>query len=203
MSDYRAPNKGYIKVKRKYKKSKNLSIILILMLIATISGVILFNYKRKPSKNETSSESNYKTGNHYADNTTSVSEQILSDFEKYESNGIDVEPSIETCLDGMSYWVVFHEGFRNGRLEMSTFNANDNYIVIWNTNLRCINQLGDCNQYCFDNGDWRQIGTYNILTDKALDIVACNVDIYDENNLLIFEKSRQPFEDIDFSQYIN
>lgn len=178
--DYRSSNNGYIKFKRKNKKSKIPSVILIFSFIVTISGIILFNYKKQNSISQTNSETDYNAGNHYVDNTTSVSKQKLDDCEEYESNSTHIEPSLETGLDGMPYWVVFHEGFRNGRLEMSTFNASDNYIVIWNTNSRCIVQLGECNQYCFDNGDWRQIGTYDILTDKALDIVASNVDIYDE-----------------------
>lgn len=203
MSDYGNPNKGYIKIKRKNKKSKIPSAILIVSTIVAISGIILFRYMRQNSTKQTYSKTDYHTGDFHADNATSVPKQILDDNEEYELNTIHIEPLIENGLDDMPYWVVFHEGYRNGRLEMSTFNASDNYKVIWNTNLRCIEQLGECNQYCFDNGDWRQIGTYNILTDKVLNIVASNVDIYDESDTLVFEKSTQSLGDIDFSEYIN
>ena len=49
----------------------------------------------------------------------------------------------------------------------------------------------------FENGVWKKIGTYGILTDMALDIVASNVDIYDENGVLIHKKVAQSFSEIE------
>lgn len=35
----------------------------------------------------------------------------------------------------------------------------------------------------------KKIGTYDILTDYAIDIVASNVDIYDESGKILFKKN--------------
>lgn len=104
--------------------------------------------------------------------------------------------------DGMPYWVAFYEGYRSGRLEMSTFDATDGYKVTWNRNLKVANQSGKCNQYYYNGTEWIKIGTYGILTDYAMDIVASNVDIYDSSGNLIFEKTSSPFDSIDFSNYM-
>lgn len=101
-----------------------------------------------------------------------------------------------------NYWVVFYEGFRNKRLEMSTFDSIGETYIVWNTSLKAMNQDGKCNQYYFDdNNEWKKIGTYSILTDYAVDIVASNVDIYNSNHELIYGKS--DYNNYDFAEYRN
>ncbi len=103
------------------------------------------------------------------------------------------------AVDGKQYWVIFHEGYRDGRLEMSTFDAKPGFKVIWDTSLVCNEQTGTCNQYYSDNGKWEFIDTYGILTDHALDIVSCNFDIYvyDENGNLVLYSNKQVNDDDD------
>lgn len=82
------------------------------------------------------------------------------------------------------YWVVFYEGYRDNRIEMSSFDALENYTVNWNKNLICEKQVGQCTQYKFDDeqNKFVKTGTYKILTDFATDIIGGNCDIYDEKN---------------------
>lgn len=93
------------------------------------------------------------------------------------------------------YWVIFTEGYRNDRVEMSTIDSTvplkDLYIV-WDTSLRINNssKSGKCKQYYLDEkGEWVYIGEYGRLTDKATNIIASNLDIYDAHGNLIVKKS--------------
>ena len=90
------------------------------------------------------------------------------------------------------YWVVFREGFRNGQLEMSSFDASGEPYVKWDgrtrrSNLVCGNQEARCNQFQFNGKEFVKRGTYGVLTDYAQDIIASNVNIYDSNGNLVFE----------------
>lgn len=87
------------------------------------------------------------------------------------------------------YWVIFHEGYRNGRLEMSSFDSNGDFKVVWNRNLVCDNLLNKCTQYYYDEAEkaFKVIGTYRRLTDYAIDIVGSNVDIYSKEGDLLFK----------------
>lgn len=93
----------------------------------------------------------------------------------------------------------------NGRLEMSTFDAEQNedgnVKLIWNASIECPTIKGECNQYYFENGKWIFMGTYEVPTDYAVDIVCTNVDVDDsiENNILKVNDTL--FSQYDFSQY--
>lgn len=86
------------------------------------------------------------------------------------------------------YFVVFYEGFRNGRLEMSSFDASGDFRVIWNTGIDPSYYDGEICQYYFNSENvFEQIGTYGRITDYAEDIVASNVDIFDNNGNIVFK----------------
>lgn len=84
------------------------------------------------------------------------------------------------------YWVVFREGYRDSRVEMSSFDVNGDFVVTWNKNLVCNNQNGECNQFYYNNSTFEKIGTYGILTDYATEIIASNFNIYDKDGNIVF-----------------
>lgn len=95
---------------------------------------------------------------------------------------------------GQKYWVIFREGFRNDRIEMSTCNITGNAedaCIEWDEGLflKNGNANGEYNQYCLDENNWKQIGTYNIFTDYATSVIASNMDIYNAAGDLVLEKT--------------
>lgn len=128
-------------------------------------------------------------------------EKWRSIYEKLNANEgkTDLESmgdELGNSADSNSYYVIFYEGYRKGRLEMSTFEADEQCKIIWNKNLVCSSQIGKCNQYYYSNGNWISIGTYRILTDWALDIVTSNVDIYNSAGTLLKEKNNDNIQNI-------
>lgn len=97
------------------------------------------------------------------------------------------EPKYPTS---QKYWVIFKEGFRNDRIEMSTFDTElqeGSFHIIWDGNLLLNNDDGmsRCEQFSIVNNQWNKDREYGILTDWATEIIASNVDIYDgEGNLI-------------------
>ena len=89
------------------------------------------------------------------------------------------------------YWVIFREGYRNSRLEMSSFDAEGDFEVVWNGNLTVTSQKDKVTQYYYDSSKFEQIGTYGILSDNAEEIIASNVDIYDNDNNIVFNATYQ------------
>lgn len=100
------------------------------------------------------------------------------------------------------YWVIFTEGSRDDRVEVSTVNSpvnRERLCIIWDRELKLNDDNGQsvCNQYYLNNGEWETIGTYHLLSGYASNIIASNLDIYDNNGNLIFEKCA--YSDIDWS----
>lgn len=129
-----------------------------------------------------------------------ISQTFTMTSESAESGNDDISDfSLENvpCYpeDGQKYWVIFKEGFRNNRVELSTCNLSGTGIntrIIWNKNLIVDGSKidGKCNQYYYNaNGNWEKIGTYGILTDWATEVIASNLDIYDKNGKLILRAS--------------
>lgn len=86
------------------------------------------------------------------------------------------------------YFVIFYEGFRNGRLEMSSFDASGDFRVIWNEGIDPSYYDGEICQYYFNSENiFEQIGTYSRITDCAENIVASNVDIFDNSGNIVFK----------------
>lgn len=111
-----------------------------------------------------------------------------------------VEPDLASTLpkyptNGQTYWIVFKEGFRNSRIELSTCNISigeEKAYIEWNKSLilRGASATGSYNQYKLsEKGSWEQIGTYGRLSDWATSVIASNLDIYDSHGTLILAKS--------------
>ena len=109
------------------------------------------------------------------------------------NNNIENLASRVANENGKKYWIVFHEGYRDGRLEMTSFNAESRFKVVWNKNLVCDRQTGQCAQFAFDTNKsaFVKIGDYNIITDYAIDVVYSNVDIYDTNGNIVFKATHK------------
>lgn len=92
------------------------------------------------------------------------------------------------------YWVIFTEGFRGDRVEASSVDSSlpaSSLHIIWDSALYLNNTSGSdgYDQYCLDDDDeWTQIGTYVRLTDRATNVIASNLDIYDSRGNLILSK---------------
>ncbi len=91
-------------------------------------------------------------------------------------------------------WVIFKEGYRNERIEMSICEFSDldnpNAYIIWDRGLTIQNATMErgCSQYYFDsNGMWEYIGSYGVLSDWATEVIASNLDIYDADGNLILK----------------
>lgn len=95
---------------------------------------------------------------------------------------------------GQKYWVIFQEGYRDSRIEMTTCDVKGNSQDIWIEWDRGLYLRGGeadegYNQYCLDEKAWKQIGTYHLFTDYATSVIASNLDIYNTDGELVLEKT--------------
>ncbi len=111
--------------------------------------------------------------------------------------------------NGQTYWIAFKEGYRSGRIELSTCNISgkrEKAYIKWSRNLTLqgANASGRYNQYKLaESGKWEQIGTYVRFSDYATSIIASNLDVYDsEGNLIMAKTKKYPRDDqkIDISK---
>ncbi len=106
------------------------------------------------------------------------------------------------------YWIIFTEGSRNNRVEASAFDSTlseDSLYIVWADN--CHLDLNDYSgsdtgsQFYLDDSDqWASIGTYSRFSNHGINIIASNLDVYDENGNLVMEKCS--YEDVDWD-YVN
>lgn len=93
------------------------------------------------------------------------------------------------------YWIIFREGFRNNRIEMSSVDstvAEDRLYIVWNKslNLNITEGMSRCHQYFLENGhSWKYMSDYRRLSDKATEVIASNLDVYDASGKLIIKKT--------------
>ena len=95
--------------------------------------------------------------------------------------------------DSHKYWVIFKDGFRDNRIEMSSFNSSKGFKVIWDNDdsLYCDKQIGEASQYYYDysSNKFKTIGEYKILSDYCTNIVASNVNVYNNSGKIIFKNN--------------
>ena len=114
----------------------------------------------------------------------------------------EIVPITEEHPFEQQYWIIFTEGTRNNRVEASTITSSldaDELFIIWNGSLTINNNSGatKCNQYYLDeNGKWVKMGSYHRLSDRASNVIASNLDIYDKNGKLLVEKCF--YQDLDW-----
>lgn len=94
-----------------------------------------------------------------------------------------------------SYWIVFNEGYRNSRVELSTIEptlTKEDLYIIWDRSLEISDssESGKCKQYYLEDGEWVYMREYGRLSDWATDIIASNLDVYDGDGNLIMEASQ-------------
>ncbi len=96
---------------------------------------------------------------------------------------------------GQTYWIIFNEGLRSNRLEMSTFNVTgsvENIRIVWSNSLKAVcdsGSISSSNQFHYEESEWVYDRNYPILSDSATRIFASNVDVYDKYNKLICKAS--------------
>ena len=118
----------------------------------------------------------------------------LHDTAETSETATESDTGTTSAPRSQTYWVIFDEGFRNDRLELSTFTVAGNatrVYGVWNGNLIQHSDGGtvsSCKQYHYDS-DWVYDRNYSILTDKANKIYASNFSIYDSNGKLIISPS--------------
>ena len=106
--------------------------------------------------------------------------------------------------NGQKFWVIFNEGFRDGRIELTTCDIEggaQNAWIKWDRSLELqdANVQNKYNQYYLnDNGQWEQIGTYTRFTDYATNVIASNLDICDASKNLIISKKENYDKNKDF-----
>ena len=116
--------------------------------------------------------------------TAEAEEATLTEYPPYPANG-------------QEYWVVFTEGFRGGRIEMTTCDLSSgdaDASITWNRGLKLQGATaeGKYNQYYLnDEGVWEQIGTYHKFTDYATSVISSNLDIYDSDGNLVLAKTAE------------
>jgi hypothetical protein len=101
------------------------------------------------------------------------------------------------------YYVIFAEGYRNDRLELTVFDmiedGTSNHIV-WNQNLKLNDHSkfisGSVSQYFASDGAWVKIlDGYPVISDYATEVYSSNLDVRDSNGNLVIDGSkaaRQP-----------
>lgn len=91
-------------------------------------------------------------------------------------------------------YIIYNEGFRDGRLEMAAFKVKGSLTdvhIVWDSVLELDNQerLSDCDQYYIKDGKWVEfVSNYPRMSDKADRVLASNLNIYDGAGNLILAK---------------
>lgn len=131
----------------------------------------------------------------------------LEEERKEELNGEDSdeeEKVDETLPFEQQYWVIFREEYRNDRIEMSTvdsdMNREDMYII-WDSGLtlNIADGMNECDQYYLNSeGEWKQIGEYDVMSNYATEVIASNLNIYDASGNLIL--TGMDYSDVDIDE---
>lgn len=98
--------------------------------------------------------------------------------------------------NGQKYWVIFTEGYRDSRVELTTCDISVNANKAWikwdmNMTLQGADSVGEYNQYYLnDNNEWEQIGTWYEFTSYATSVIASNLDVKDADGRLCVAKTK-------------
>lgn len=125
----------------------------------------------------------------YATEPTIIKSEVESEDKTDTSTGkvgyttADILKKAAQAAD-KQYWIVFYEGTRGNRIEMSSFNALEDFSVSWNKDITCEKQVGECTQFKFDENSngFVETGKYGKITDEATGIIGSNCEIYDIKN---------------------
>lgn len=126
--------------------------------------------------------------------------------DKKSAKTTEVKAKIDEAVTNNQYWVIFREGFRNSRIEMSTVSSilsKKNLYIVWNGNmtLNNVNGMSRCSQYYLANdGSWQYMRQYGRLTDWATEVIASNIDIRDSSGKLILKAV--DYSDVDIKKLL-
>ena len=141
------------------------------------------------------------SGNDKSDVSASVTEnsytrECFGDYNVFSNNATISNLTLPPYPDnGQECWVVFNEGTRNGRIELTTCNISGNRNDAWirwnrNLSLQGVSVDGKYNQYYLNKDNaWEQIGTYGRFTDYATAVIYSNLNIFDSSGNLVLPKS--------------
>lgn len=102
------------------------------------------------------------------------------------------------------YWVIFTEGYRGNRVEVSAVDSSlpgGSLSIVWNAEnglyLNDDSGSGEYSRSFLDGNDtWSPIGTYSRFSDKATEILASSLDVYDAEGNLVLEGCS--YEEVDW-----
>ena len=123
---------------------------------------------------------------------------LLTTVSAFATSNVKGYPAIPSNIP-QKYYVIFSEGFRYGRTEMSVFDIDatckeSNKVIVWDGNLtlKDHSKFKNCDQYYInENGKWEKfIENYPVMTDKALKIIDSNLNVVDKNGNIIFKSSK-------------
>lgn len=105
------------------------------------------------------------------------------------------EGSLPQYPDNNKYWVIFTEGTRGGRVELTTvdidISQSSDAKIEWNKSLVLKDAVanGKYNQYYYSSSSnkWIEYGTYNKFTDYAIDVLGSNLNVVGTNGSLKME----------------
>ncbi len=120
----------------------------------------------------------------------------------YQDKTATLEVTVNDVPEPIPYWVIFTEGYRGDRVELTVFYSPfplENTPIIWDYSLYLSKDIdGEYEQYYLDeDNSWAYFGPYGRFTDYASNIIASNLDITDVNGNVLLEKS--PYAEIDWN----
>ncbi len=136
--------------------------------------------------------------------TEDITEDSSAEVITEDRNASETLNYYDTTPFQQKYWVIFTEGYRNDRVEVSTIDSSlppDKLAILWDSALELNDSSGSdgCEQYYLDeNGEWVYMRKYHRLTDKATNVIASNLDVVDRSGNIIVAKS--PYAMVDWNK---
>lgn len=179
MNDYNNPNRG-VKNFRRNSEKKVLKRILLPVVVIGTGVTFAFSFMKKDNEDNSGE---------FTDTPV-----LISTYEN-ETTSVTMTENIMESI----YWVIFEEGYRDNRIEMSKVNVPSDAKIIFDGERLRVDQDATCYQYYYDNkaNNWIEIGTYDVMTDFAHSILASNVNIYDEDGNVVFMKNCDAYTEFD------
>lgn len=164
------------------------SVCFISILVLAITHLV------KSSKEVTPSHNNENITNNIIQTTT-----VRTTNHSYKTPTDKITETTSINDSENTYWVIFEEGSRDNRIEMSKAPVTGDAKIIFDGKSLRVDQDTICYQYYYNSNtnDWEEIGTYHCISDYANLIIASNVDIYDENGNLFFGKNLDNYSNFD------
>lgn len=186
------------------KKRTKWIVPVIVMAIMGCAGYLFLNQSKKTNNAETDAD---------LSTTTNMKSEIIN-TDTYDLAVWDHRFPEKPQSVYQNYFVIFNEGNRDNRIEMSVFDINDeleeNYLY-WNgygepVELNYNDSIKNCDQYYYDmeSNSWILfVEDYWRITDSANNIISSNIDICDSDGYRVLDHiTSEGSEDyVDYSYY--